>query len=339
MENGRKALKWRIDRRARRRIRPAALALAMCLAGTIPIGPEPLAAQSSVHDRGKALFEQRCSVCHGADGRADTAVGRLLKPHPRNFADPVEMARITTDRMYHSIREGRPGTAMAAWKDELTETEVGDLIDYIHELSSASRTAPMSAEALSREVGRRIYERECAGCHGKEGRADTEVAKVLDPPPRKFADPVAMARLDDGRIYLAIYKGRPGTAMGGRGELLAPAEIIDVIRYLRTLVQPLPEGSTPTQLDLQVGAQIYSQQCIACHGENGDARTPLGEQLNPRPRDFTKNEVMAVLSDDRLAQSIKHGVSGTAMAPWEGVLNGEDVRRVIVYIRRTFGKH
>ncbi len=296
----------------------------------------PLAASAAGTERGKTLYERHCSVCHGADGTGDTAAGRLLRPRPRNFADPVDMARLSIDRMYHSIKDGRPGTAMAAWKEQLTETDIGDLIDYIQGLSAAGRVAPMSPEALSLESGRRIYERECASCHGRDGRADTDVAKVLDPPPLKFADPIAMARLDDGRIYQAIYRGRPGSAMGGRGELLAPAEIIDVMRYLRTLARPLAPGMTPVQLDLLVGGQIYRQQCAACHGENGDGHTPLGQQLAPHPRDFTKSEEIAALSDDRLARSILHGVSGTAMAPWEGVLNREDVRRVILYLRRNF---
>jgi len=316
------------------RIEPVALWLAACLTCAIPLGSQAFAA--SAHDRGKALYERNCAVCHGVDGRADTPVGRLLKPRPRDFADPAEMAPLNFDRIYQSIKDGRPGTAMAAWKDELTETEIGDVIDYIQELPSAAKAAPMSAEALSVEVGRRTFERECATCHGKQGRADTAVAKVLDPPPSQFADPVAMARLDDARAYLAIYRGRPGTAMGGWGEMLAPAEIIDVMRYLRTLVRPLPEGTTTAQLDMLVGQQIYRQQCVACHGENGDGRTPLGQQLVPRPRDFTDSQQMAALSDDQLMHAIRRGVSGTAMAPWEGVLNREDVRRVALYIRRTF---
>lgn len=314
----------------------AALLLGASLFRVAPVGAQP--SPTSVHERGKALYERHCAVCHGNDGRADTPVGRLLKPRPRNFADPVDIARMTVDRTYRSIKEGRPGTAMAAWKQVLSETEIGDLIDYIHSLSAAGKAPPMSAERLSLEVGRRIYERECAYCHGAEGRADTEVAKLLNPAPRNFADPVVMARLDDGRMYMAIYRGRPGTAMGGRGEQLSPPEIIDVMRYVRSLVRPLPAGTTPAQLDVRVGGQVYEEYCVACHGERGDGRSSLGQHLVPPPRDFTRSKEMASISDAALTQSIMHGVPGTAMASWDGVLNKEEIRRVILYIRRNFAR-
>jgi len=309
------------------------LLVGVTLALTTPLAAQP--PSPPPHERGKALFEARCAVCHGVDGRADTPVGHLLTPHPRNFADPIEMARLTVDRIYQAIKEGRPGTAMAAWGQVLSETEIGDVIDHIHSLASP-RTPPLSAAQISVQVGRRIYERECAFCHGADGRAETEAAKVLHPPPRKFADPIEMARLDDGRMYSAIKLGRPGTAMGGRGELLSPAEIIDVMRYIRTLVQPLPAGMTPARLDALVGEQIYRQSCVACHGEKGDGQTPLGQSLAPRPRDFTRGQEMASVSDRQLAQVIAGGSPGTAMAPWRGVVNSEDIRRVILFIRQTF---
>lgn len=298
----------------------------------------PLAAQPPSpppHERGKTLYEARCAVCHGVDGRADTPVGRMLKPRPRNFADPVDMARLTVDRIYLAIKEGRPGTAMAAWGEVLTETEIGDVIDHVHSLASAQALTLPPAQ-LSIEVGRRIYERECAFCHGMDGRADTAAAKVLNPAPRHFSDPIEMARLDDGRMYSAIKLGRPGTAMGGRGELLSPAEIIDVMRYIRTLVQPLPAGMTQARLDAMVGEQIYRQHCVLCHGENGDGRTTLGQSLFPHPRDFTRSQEMASRSDKDLARAIARGSPGTAMAPWRGVLNSEDIRRVILFIRQSF---
>ncbi len=281
---------------------------------------------------GKALYDKYCAFCHGADGLADTPVGRILTPRPRRFADPVEMARVTDDEIYQAIKKGRPGTAMAAWGKVLTETQIGDLMDYIRSFIPPG-SARLSPEQLSLAVGRRIYEKECAFCHGKHGEADTEAAKVLRPRPRKFADPIEMARVDDGRLYAAIKLGVPGTAMASWGSRLSPAEIIDVMRYVRSLQKPLPPGMSSDQLDIVVGGRIYHRYCVNCHGEKGDANTPLGRALYPHPRNFTDRRQMEHLSDADMRHAILYGKPGTAMASWGGILNPEDARRVIRYIR------
>ena len=295
------------------------------------------AGAASAQASGKQLYLKHCAVCHGTDGQARTPVGRLLNPPPRDFADPVGMSRVSFDRMYRAIKEGRPGTSMASWATVLTEIEIGDLIDYILTLAPRGDAA-LTPEQLSLEVGRRLYKRGCVVCHGEDGRADTEAAKVLHPPPRNFADPVEMARVDDGRMYLAIKVGRSGTAMASWAHLLTPEEIIDVMRYVRTLVRPLPAGMTAADLDLEVGRRIYGQYCLSCHGEKGDGQTQLGRTLDPRPRDFSDSRAMTAIADKDLARGVMDGRPGTAMAPWRGVLNPEDVRRVILYIRARFQK-
>ena len=314
---------------------PRASRLLALLAGLASSLALPLAAVAAApaDSRGKALFERNCSVCHGIDGRANTPVSQLLSPRPRNFTDPVEMGRVSVERMYQAIKEGRPGTAMAPWAGVLSELEIGDIMDYIRSLGSPGQLTPAS---LSLEIGRRIFAKNCAPCHGAAGRADTEAAKVLKPPPSSLSDPIRLARLDDGRLYLTIFRGRPGTAMGGWRDILAPTEIIDLMRYVRTLAAPLPAGMTPGDLDLRVGEQIYQAYCVECHGERGNGETPLGGHLSPHPRDFTSAALMAAASDEQLAQSISRGRPGTAMAPWEGVLTRDDTRRVIAYIRQRF---
>jgi mono/diheme cytochrome c family protein len=301
--------------------------------------PRLVAAQPAPNEspRGKPIYETYCAFCHGTDGRADTPVGRVLKPAPRNFTDPVQMGRLGEDQIYRAIKEGKPGTAMAAWRQVLSEPQIGDVIDYIHSFMPAGAQS-LSAERLSLEIGRRIYDKECAFCHGLHGDADTDAARVLQPRPRNFADPTEMARVDDGRMYAAIKIGRPATAMAGWGDLLSPAEIIDVMRYIRSLERPLPAGLTRTGLDVLVGGRIYTQYCVACHGEKGDAQTELGRALVPHPRDFTRGEQMSRTSDDEMARVISRGSAGTAMAPWGGILDPDDIRRVILFIRQTFAR-
>jgi cytochrome c oxidase cbb3-type subunit 3 len=313
--------------------RNLALAAVLILSG--PVLSSVADAATPKTGDGKALYNQLCAFCHGVDGRADTPVGRILEPRPRRFADPVEMARLTDDQMHKSIKEGIPGTAMAPWGERLSEPQIGDLIDYIHTLEVKSGKGA-SSEQISLEVGRRIYDKECSFCHGLKGNADTDAAKVLQPPPRKFADPIEMARVDDGRLYAAIKLGKSGTAMAGWGDRLSPVEIIDVMRYIRSLERPLPADMTSDQLDVKVGAGIYKQYCTTCHGEQGNAQTALGKALVPPPRNFTDKKAMAQLTDKQMTDAIMDGKDGTAMAPWGGILNPSDIRRVIRYIRHTF---
>lgn len=326
-----------MERQQSRRIEVHVLAVVLMAFGLF--GTAPATAQgpaSAAFNRGKITFEQRCAVCHGGDGRGDTTVGRMLDPHPRNFTDPIEMGRVSVDRMYRSIKDGRPGTAMSAWGRVLSVIEIGDVIDYVRGFNKSARGEGLSPERLSLEIGRLIYERECASCHGSDGRAETEVAKVLNPRPRSFGDPIAMARINDGRIYLAIYRGRRGTAMGGMGELLSPSEIIDLMRYVRSLVPPAPVGMTPAKMDAAVGEQIYRQYCVACHGEHGDGQTALGRQLTPPARDFRRWPAAGSAGDNAFVESVARGIDGTSMAPWDGTLSKEDMRRVVAFIRTRF---
>jgi len=309
---------------------PICLAAALATLLALPNAVAVATPQSS----GKVLYDRHCAFCHGADGLADTPVGRLLNPRPRRFADPVEMARLTDDQIYAAIKNGKPGTAMASWDKVLSEPEIVDVTDYIRGLASGVGT--MDERQLSLAVGKRIYDKECAFCHGLTGHADTDAAKVLKPPPRNFADPIEMARVDDGRMYAAIKLGVPGTAMASWANLLKPVEIVDLMRYVRTLQEPLPAGMTAELLDVEVGGNIYQRYCSNCHGANGAANTELGRVLVPHPRNFTDRKGMASVTDRQLADAISQGKPGTAMAAWGGILNPEDIRRVLRYIRTTF---
>ncbi len=69
--------------------------------------------------------------------------------------------------------------------------------------------------------------------------------------------------------------------------------------------------------------QILSQDCSVCHGESlqGD----LGPALTA--------ESLAGKSEDELVQTIMEGHDETAMPPWWWMLDGNDARWLVQYIR------
>ena len=113
----------------------------------------------------------------------------------------------------------------------------------------------------------------------------------------------------------------------------------------RALVQPFQGGGGGGDVPRGSGGRPHTrvEERTARHFRTLRAhfdlyRASVKLQLDPQPRDFTSIAVRAPGDDERLTNSITHGRSGTAMAPWEGVLTKEDIRRVIVYIRQRFTK-
>ena len=82
--------------------------------------PQVAAAQSI--EFGKTLFTQNCASCHGAEGEG--GLGNVLQPN--------DYIQESSDEMIGQlISEGRPGTAMASFRDRLSEDEIGDIVAFL----------------------------------------------------------------------------------------------------------------------------------------------------------------------------------------------------------------
>ncbi len=81
--------------------------------------------------RGKAVYEQHCLACHGAQGRGDGYP--FLKPPPADLS--AAMTRNKTDAdLLITIRHGHPDTAMGSWRFALSEQETWDVLSYVRTL-------------------------------------------------------------------------------------------------------------------------------------------------------------------------------------------------------------
>ena len=81
--------------------------------------------------RGKAVFEQHCQMCHGAQGRGDGYP--FLKPPPADLSAAVTRSKTDADLLI-TIRHGHPDTAMGAWRVVLSEKESRDVLSYVRTL-------------------------------------------------------------------------------------------------------------------------------------------------------------------------------------------------------------
>ena len=84
-------------------------------------------ARGSEYDRGKNLYEQKCQICHGANGRGDGPAAAALSPSPANFTDPQFWQNSTGKKIEDTVRNGKG--AMPAFS--LNEDEIKALMDYM----------------------------------------------------------------------------------------------------------------------------------------------------------------------------------------------------------------
>jgi mono/diheme cytochrome c family protein len=90
-----------------------------------------------------------------------------------------------------------------------------------------NRALPSAAQ------GRRLYEANCAQCHGAGGEGDGPAARGMTPPPANLA---LHARWHpDAQLEWLIANGLPGTAMEGFGERLDAGQVRDIVAHLRSL--------------------------------------------------------------------------------------------------------
>lgn len=140
----------------------------------------PLDSGSAEVDAGRQLYRKDCEVCHGSDGKGQTATGAGLYPPPADLGRPALASRRQTDgELFYFIRNGIRNTAMPGWR--LTDRQTWQLVTYIRSLlPTAAAVAPGQAAPGAQYVGSTA----CRKCHNAiyQSWAKTLMANVVRDP-------------------------------------------------------------------------------------------------------------------------------------------------------------
>jgi len=181
------------------------------------------------------LYLKFCSVCHGEKGDAKTHARQGLMPPPLDFTTKGVESWLTRERMIDAVTNGKPGTAMAAWKTQLSEEQIGMIVDYIRDnFMITPKVAQPMPRTTHNPTGQKIYAETCSVCHGEDGRGALWGKTSLNPQPVNFTDPTATKYLTRERMIASITNGRPGTAMTAFVTQLSPTQIEAVVDYIQT---------------------------------------------------------------------------------------------------------
>lgn len=94
-------------------------------------------------------------------------------------------------------------------------------------------------------------------------------------------------------------------------------EVFNYATKIKTTILKLNliEVSPASWPDIQKGKIIFQLNCASCHGEKGNGEGIAGRFLNPKPANFLNDTLMNNLSPFQIYNTIRLGISGTAMVP------------------------
>ena len=87
---------------------------------------------------------------------------------------------------------------------------------------------------------------------------------------------------------------------------------------------------TVDEYTLEDGKDIYTTNCMSCHGEKGDADTPVAAALDPKPKNFSEPSFLNQ-SDGAIYWKVTTGRG--LMVSFKEVLSEEEIWSTIVYIK------
>ena len=96
----------------------------------------------------------------------------------------------------------------------------------------------------------------------------------------------------------------------------------------------------PSAEQIESGKRVYFTKCVWCHGVEGTGDGPAAVRLWPRPRNFeagtfkirhTASGQLPLINVD-LLQTVTHGLPGSAMPSWEGILTEDQRKDVLAFV-------
>jgi len=192
-------------------------------------------------ENAEQTFAQECAYCHGARLEGGRAAG-LVKEVWLYGGDPASIA--------DSIRGGRPSDGMPAFRDALTDGEIGELAAFIRvKADEAQRSSRRGASGAEPELALQydFY--------------DVQASQVPDSSGRDHTGTIVAGRIVDGRRKPAIQL--EGTGVVTTDSLTRDVDLAGRAMSVGAMCKPsAPDGVIVSMGDAADGFSLYLQEGV-----------------------------------------------------------------------------
>ena len=162
---------------------------------------------------GKRIFMQSCVTCH--DRARVNDEGEIWDPRAVSYP-----------RNQYSHRQSEQNVTV--------DTETGASPYARHD------KPPVLGQATAEvREGERLFQANCAFCHGADGTGKNWIGSFLEPHPRNLTDPASMKGMTRARLRQVIQEGLPGSTMPAWKSVLNQNQINSIINYIDKVFHPL----------------------------------------------------------------------------------------------------
>jgi cytochrome c oxidase cbb3-type subunit 2 len=206
------------------------------------------------------------------------------------------------------------------------------------------------------KLGERIYQENCAACHGDKGDGKGPQADRLSTKPRNFASGIYKFRTTasgslplDQDIFRTITRGVRGTSMLAQLQL-SEQERWAVVRYMKIFSKRFNEEKPGRAIAvaparpaspklIALGKVKYEEAgCAQCHGPDGKGDGPSAKGLkddwgNPiSPSNLTLKPFKSGPNPEDLYRTISTGLNGTPMPSYAAAFSANERWALVSYV-------